>query len=121
MVTVTVWRDEAGRIHGFRSAGHAAYGDHGEDIVCAAVSVLTQSAVLGLAQHVGLDVAVEQRSGWLQCIIDHEPTDRDEAAAAILETMVLGLDNIAQQYPQQVQVGEHVAEFVEGRQGKWPS
>lgn len=121
MVTVTVWRDTAGRIHGFRSEGHAGYADAGEDIVCAAVSALTQSAVLGLAQHLRMRLDVEQRPGWLQCILCDDVDTRSAGGAAVLETMVLGLENIAQQYPQQLRVREHVAQFAERRRGQWPS
>lgn len=117
MITVTVWRDAAGRVHGFRSEGHAQYADYGEDIVCAAVSVLTQSAVLGLTQHVKVDVAVEQSPGWLQCVLGDGLLADDVGAAAVLETMVLGLNAIAQQYPQQVRVHALSAQFVEGRRG----
>lgn len=117
MITVTVRRNAAGRVDGFQSEGHAEYADYGEDIVCAAVSVLTQTAVLGLTHHAGLEIEVEQSPGWLQCVLK-SGSEAEGAAAAILETMILGLDAIARQYPAQVRVREHMAQFGEGRRGQ---
>ena len=37
-------------IIGFSAEGHTGFADRGEDIVCAAISVLTQTAVIGLQQ-----------------------------------------------------------------------
>ena len=45
MVTVTMLR-KGGRTVGFLSAGHAGYGEAGEDIVCSAISALTQTCYL---------------------------------------------------------------------------
>ena len=43
MTTVTVFRSPDGALSGFDCRGHADYADAGEDIVCAAVSALTQA------------------------------------------------------------------------------
>lgn len=117
MITVTVRRDAAGRVHGFRSEGHAGFADYGEDIVCAAVSVLTQTAVLGLKEHCDVDLQLEQSPGWLHCALEGE-THASDAAEAVLETMILGLDAIARQYPEQVRVRDIVAQFDEGRRSE---
>ena len=49
MTTITVfYRGE--RIAGFRAKGHSGYAESGSDIVCAAVSAITQTACLGLME-----------------------------------------------------------------------
>lgn len=108
MITVDVLRDVDGRVYGFRSRGHA-HGKHGTDIVCAAVSAITQTAVLGLMHHLHLKPAVAQSPGYLECVLQTEfaAADRvptDTAAEGVLETMVLGLAEVARQYPEQVRV-----------------
>lgn len=120
MITVTVRRDEAGRVDGFRMQGHANFADYGEDIVCAAVSAIAQTAVQGLVRLTDANVEVEQSSGWLLCELK-DGTHAGEAATAILETMLLGLGAIAGQYPRQVEIREFVAQFGEGRRAQWPS
>ena len=98
MVTVEVYRDAAGRVRGFRSTGHANFDDYGRDIVCAAVSAITQTAVLGVLE----PAAVKQAPGHLECRLRHDAAG--DAAQALFETMVLGLREVERQYPEQVRV-----------------
>lgn len=84
-----------GSIARFTVAGHAGYADKGRDIVCAAVSVLTQAAVLGLEHVLGLRPDVEIEPGFLSCSLPEGLGDHDyRRAQDILETMVLGLKNL---------------------------
>lgn len=104
MIAVEVYRDANGRVRGFRSRGHAEFADYGEDIVCAAVSAITQTAVLGLMRHVDVAVDVEQESGHLTCMLADDEHAADMRAQAVFETMVLGLGEVARQYPRQVRL-----------------
>lgn len=104
MIAVEVYRDADGRVRGFRSTGHAEFADHGEDIVCAAVSAITQTTVLGLMRHVDVPVDVKRASGHLKCMLADEEQAADERAQALFETMVLGLRQVARQYPRQVRL-----------------
>ncbi|TLM99480.1 ribosomal-processing cysteine protease Prp, partial [bacterium] len=47
MIVLSVDR-KAGKITGFTLEGHARVAPHGEDLVCAAVSMMAQSVLLGL-------------------------------------------------------------------------
>jgi len=114
---VTVFLDRAGRVTGFRVTGHSGWAAKGSDIVCAGVSALTQAAVLGLVQQLGVDVHTEVGDGLLACRLagrgdggDEGPVG-DRAVQAVLGTMVLGLREIARQYPRHVSL-------VERREGK---
>lgn len=104
MIKVQIFRNAEGAITGFSVTGHANAGPHGQDIVCAAVSVLAQTAVLGLEGHLRREFKVEQVSGKLNFELIDRP---DELSGAILETMVIGLTDIAQNYPQSVRIAEH--------------
>jgi len=104
MITVEVFRGTGGHICGFRARGHAGYGEYGEDIVCAAVSAITQTAVLGLLQHLQLPVRLKQADGYLECLLGDDERARSPAAQSVLETMVLGLNEIQRQYPERVRV-----------------
>lgn len=107
MIQVDVTRDPTGTILRFRVAGHAGYADRGRDVVCAAVSVLSQAAVLGLEEIVGLEPEVRIEPGLLSCSLP-EGLEAGEARRAqdILETVVLGLKNLALSNPGFVQVEE---------------
>lgn len=98
---------EAGAWIGFRADGHTGYAAHGEDIVCAAVSALTQTAVIGLEDTVGIQPLVAVKDGNLTCFL---PKDLDpktwQYCQIVLDTVYRGLQAIAQEYSQFVTVEE---------------
>lgn len=102
---VRILRDTDGAIMGFEVRGHAGFAEAGQDIVCAGASALTQAAILGLEERLGLACRVKVERGDLAC---HLPRDVSPAVAAraqdIVETMVLGLRSMALAYPGHVQV-----------------
>ena len=77
--------------------GHTGYGVHGEDTVCAALSSIVQTAVLGLFQVVGVNVdyKVDERRGYLKATL---PQNLDKAKRhdcdVILNTMMLGIADL---------------------------
>ncbi|ETJ43451.1 hypothetical protein Q604_UNBC02553G0001, partial [human gut metagenome] len=50
MVSIRIQRNSEDQVIGCHLSGHAGYDEHGFDIVCAAVSALTATAMLGLTQ-----------------------------------------------------------------------
>ncbi len=93
-----------GEITGFKVSGHAGYDMFGKDIVCAGVSALTQSALLGLDRCAKRRFDLDIASGKLTMDLEGKP---DTLTQAILETMFLGLVEIAGNYPKSVRVEEH--------------
>ena len=104
MVRVDIYRDAAGAITGFAVNGHANTAPHGQDIVCAGVAALTQTAVLGLERHLGRNLELDVASGRLSLKLVGIP---DELTGAIMETMLLGLTEIEKISPQGVRIKEH--------------
>ena len=105
MVRVTVERASDGGISGFKASGHTGCGTAGQDIVCAAVSALTQTAVLGLQDHLGIAVALTAGPGLLQCRLPAGVPDASRLRAQdILETMCLGLEAVAAQRPRAIRL-----------------
>ena len=95
------------RFIGFEAKGHTGYAPAGQDIVCAGVSTLVQTAVLGLQELVGLEPEIEQqqKQGLFKCRIPNIVDERKrEQADLILNIMYLGLQQIAQEYRKYVQV-----------------
>lgn len=113
MVKVTLYRRRGeGDLTGFEAEGHTGYAEHGSDIVCAAVSALTTVTVLGLQARLGLSptIEVDDDSGWLLCRLEPERIQPAvwERAQDLLETMALGLHEIAKDYTDYVHVEEEV-------------
>lgn len=107
MTTITITRDNNRRIGRFTVEGHAEYGEAGKDIVCASVSAITGTAIVGLEQFLGIKptVNVDSKRGYLDCGITGRLTDRQvEDANVILETMILGLKDISKKYKKYLRV-----------------
>ncbi len=99
MITVTVTREHNEPV-GFRVSGHANMGEYGEDLVCAAVSAVVQTAILGITEvcHIPAGVSIEE--GETTCIIakDADP-DAVRNAGVVINTMLAGLRSIQASYP----------------------
>lgn len=103
MIRVVIERDGTGRIWGYSAQGHAGSGPRGRDIVCAAVSVLTDSAFLGLERHLQRKLKWKAEAGNLAVQLQEEP---DSATEAIMNTVVLGLQEIEKIHPDKVRISE---------------
>lgn len=104
MIKIEIFRDLQGDVEGFKIVGHANTAPHGKDIVCAAVSTLAQTALLGVESYLGKPVDYNISSGNLQMRLMSKP---DELTNAIFETMILGLSEIENINPKSVQILEH--------------
>lgn len=105
MITVQIERNKEGRIVAFAANGHSGYAELGSDIVCAGVSTLLQTALLGLTEYLALRVSYKVSSGNMQvALLD---TNSNSQADAILESMMLGLRQIAKTYDKYVCIKEH--------------
>lgn len=106
MTTVTIFRQN-GRIAGFSAKGHTGFAEAGEDIVCSAVSAITQTAVLGLTEVLKLSAVVSVHDAKLSCMLEKDIADIDwQKAELILETMALGLRSIADSYGDYIKIIE---------------
>ncbi len=86
-------------ISGFVAKGHTGYADHGEDIVCAAVSALTQTTVIGLQEVAGIDVDLVVKEGYLECMLPSGFCPKlDDDSQVILNTLYKGLIAIYEEY-----------------------
>lgn len=101
MITIDVKQDEQKQIIGYSVQGHAGYAQAGQDIVCAAVSALAMASLNGLEEHLHHEVQYSIADGHIDCALLQAP---DSLTQAILVTMVMGMENIAQQYPKRVRV-----------------
>ena len=100
---VDLFKNEQGLITGYKVSGHAGFAAAGEDIVCGAVSVLTQTPILGLEQHLKCQPSyhVDEEDGILEVNLNNTP---NELTQAILATMEYGLLGVAEQYPKYVRI-----------------
>lgn len=77
--------------------GHTNYGVKGEDIVCASLSSVVQTAVLGLMMVVGANVELDrdEERGYLSMSLTEDlDGERQIQADAILDTMLCGISDL---------------------------
>jgi uncharacterized protein YsxB (DUF464 family) len=99
MVRVTVIREQGTPV-GFELTGHADQGAYGEDIVCAGISAITETALLGITDVLKLDAAWTREDGHLVCELSRDMAEEDlEKAAVVFNTMIAGLTSLQQAYP----------------------
>lgn len=109
MVEVVLYRDREGRPAGFQVDGHAGFDIYGKDIVCAAVSVLAQTTVMGLEHYLPGLVERDVSPGRLVCRLKGGLTpEQAERAGVILGTMELGLEATAVSYAKYLRLRKEV-------------
>ena len=100
MTKVTISRKN-GHIIRIECDGHTDYGVKGEDIVCAALSSVVQTALLGLLTVAAIqpDYNVKDEEGYLSINIPDTLTDEQRKTAdIILETMFMGVADLNEGY-----------------------
>jgi len=106
MNIVTFQKGASGRITGFVSSGHAESSMDGTyDLVCSAISALTITAANALEKVAGIVPRTEMEDGYLACFLPGplEPMQQ-EKAEIIFETILTGLKNIEESYPEYTRI-----------------
>lgn len=106
MIRIQVLRDKEGFIWQFTIKGHSGFAQQGEDIVCAGVSAVAYTVVGALAELAGINSYTE-KDGYMKCRI---PVGVEEnlkpCIRIILETLVIGLKQIENEYREYVVIEE---------------
>ncbi|MFC6201626.1 ribosomal-processing cysteine protease Prp [Lactiplantibacillus nangangensis] len=108
MIQAMIYRNPDSLITGFRLTGHADSGAYGQDIVCAAVSVLAISTINGIEQVAQLkpEVQSDEANGGL-LIADFTKLDlTNSQLQTLLESFTLGLNDVAANYQDYIRVRE---------------
>jgi uncharacterized protein YsxB (DUF464 family) len=107
VIRVQVRRAPDGSIVEVRTEGHAEFAAYGEDIVCAAVTALVVTALIGLKRVARHPHEGKATSGVAYCrVLPGGTAESAMKAQAILETTVLGLRDIEKDYKDYIRVSE---------------
>lgn len=93
--------DFAKDFSGFTLSGHAGYADAGADIVCAAVSAMT-NLVCNAAEAFGADAEVRQEEA--DAFVSYRLQRPCEEAVRLLNVFCAELKQLEKQYPRHVRV-----------------
>lgn len=101
MVCITFRQQSDAETPVLRATGHAGSGDRGNDIVCAAVSILLYTFADAVEKVAGAEVSVEDFDEYRMFIKKSGSQDR---LIAVTETILLGLSSLTEQYPEHVRL-----------------
>lgn len=108
MTEVEIYRDPDGKICEFRSKLRALEDEVTKAPVQVASSALMHAAVLGLKEYLKLNADVKQDEEELHCKLERDYFLNRETDA-ILETMFLGLQTLAEENPEALEIKEVAA------------
>ena len=96
MITVNMTADT------IKVRGHACYAPRGQDVVCAGVTALTQTLVESIEGLTGNEIKYDMSPGR----VDIKIKDPDEDAQLLMDSFLVGIDMIADEFPEHVRVEE---------------
>ena len=105
--TVTFLKRSDGALLGYRANGHSGYAEAGADIVCAAISELTQTTLNGLKNVLKAPVMFDQDDdgAFIEAILTPEASeDQIRQAQLLLVTLLEGLQAIQRGYPRNLRI-----------------
>ncbi|HZK44132.1 MAG TPA: ribosomal-processing cysteine protease Prp [Syntrophomonadaceae bacterium] len=92
-------------IKGFMVKGHANYAPEGQDICCAGVSAITQTALMGLINHLEKKPVFKVEKGDLEVSLAEDISVEDNnKAQIILNTMLAGIESLQENYRSYIKV-----------------
>ena len=106
MTKVTILKKDF-KIFEVECDGHTNYGEKGEDIVCASLSSIVQTSVLGLLMvpMVELDMKRDDEAGYLKFTLPEKLTsEQDMQACAILDTMLCGIAELNESFSDYIEL-----------------
>ena len=97
MIEAIIYRTKNHEIIGFDVEGHAEYGEYGEDVVCAAVSILVINTINSIKHF------TKDKTNLVQCeengIINFRFEEKASHDAHLLvESMIYGLQTVEKEY-----------------------
>lgn len=104
MIHVTIYQNSKKEYTGFKTYGHAGFSDEGQDIVCAAASILvinTMNAIEKFTED-NASMVSDDPDGVIEYSIKGKPS---KEAELLLKTMVLGLEEMSDD--------ENYAEYID--------
>jgi len=97
MTIITITKSKNGEYKEVSCKGHAGFAEAGYDIVCSAISILVINTINSIEKltNCQMEVVSEEESGLIRCRFRANP---DAGGRLLLDSMVLGLQNVAEEY-----------------------
>jgi uncharacterized protein YsxB (DUF464 family) len=107
MITINIKRNEKNEIIKFSLDGHAGYAESGSDIVCAAVSAITNMIIIGFEKLNIIPSYEKDDEGYLSFELPEDLSEeQNEKIQYLLNCMVEEFMDIQKNYVKYVKVNE---------------
>ena len=107
MIKVKIGHASNNQVNFLEVKGHANSAPYGEDIVCASLSSVVQTAVLGLLMVAGIELEMKRddNAGYLRFTLPNKLSeDQSVKACAILDTMLCGISDLNEGFSDYVEL-----------------
>lgn len=106
MIRVVFHRDSSGYFTGYSAKGHAGYAEAGQDIVCAAASVLGATCVNSLESVCGIVPRLTANEDGALAFSLPSPLDAawQHDAQVLMGALEQGMKDLAEQFPQYIRL-----------------
>jgi len=108
MTKIKIFKNADGKIVRYEVSGHSGYDSYGRDIVCAAISILAQTALNSLNEVCGIEekyicYTLIEEQGYLDVSLSENLSkELLEKAEIVLETMLVGFKGLQDVYPKYI-------------------
>lgn len=96
MTKIVIYKSKS-HIVGFEISGHTGYAEEGSDIVCSAVSSMSQMVVVGIKDVLKLNAFVEISDGYLKLKLSEKDIENN-FAEVLLKSLEKSLKEIVKEY-----------------------
>ena len=102
MVSIKIYKNQDSYT-GFECIGHAGYAESGNDIVCAAISILVINTINSIEEFTSskMDVSTDEEKGIIKIKFLKKP---EKDAELLLNSMVLGIESTKKQYSDYIKI-----------------
>jgi len=107
MTEVVLYKtSDSGVIRGFRVSGHSGFAVAGEDIVCAAISMLVINTMNSIEKFTDdrFDASMDDKDTVISFDFKDDPSER---STLLIDSMILGLKTVQKNY------GKEFLDFIE--------
>lgn len=97
MINITILKNQDNAFLGFECVGHAAFGEEGQDIVCAGVSALVINTINSVAYFTKdkFSTDTDEESGMISFLLERPA---EQGTELLINSLVLGLQGIQNSY-----------------------
>lgn len=107
MIKVIIYEDNEGHLYRYAVEGHSNYAEHGKDIVCAAVSAISQTILFALGSNSNIGYCIDDKSGYIDVLATDEGRAEKEVQV-LFKAFKIGIKAIQEEYSDYVKMETYI-------------